>query len=967
MKIVGSIFVFLLCSLSVLGQKNISLLGTVLDKEGEQTIIGSNVELLNPKDSTIVTGAISDVNGIFSFKSLASGNYILKITYIGYKPIIQNLKLTKEKTNVNLGKLYMEVDAILLAETVVKGKRPDIIVKNDTIEYDAASYKVTENAVIEDLLKRLPGVEIDKDGKITVNGKEVKKFLIEDKEFFSDDPQIASKNLPADMVEKLQVVDRKSEMAQMTGFDDGEEETIINFTIKPGMKKGTMGNAFVGAGADMIDGNDLRYRAAGFLNRMQENDRYTFIAGTNNNNNMGAGDLGAQQFGGMRTRRGSGGITKTTNFMASIEKELSPFTSLNGDIRYTGMDRLSTNKVTETTVSERLSQIDRSSQLNQYLSNAVSANFRFEWEPDTMNTLIFRPNFVFNNSKSYEESALDRRNKETEAIILTEVEDAQAQGRGFGFGGNLEYSHKFHKPGRVLSFNIRGNYNDSYSHENNHNNTIRSVEEEFISILQNRRDENDNGRKTFQGSASWVEPLGRNNFLQLLYRFNYSNTKDVNSTYDLWKDLADYDPLLVMSMLDNDSIASLVLDQSRSTLRNSSEHRITLSFKSVREKYNYTIGLNVDPSYSLNETYQPSYNTVRPIAYSYDERLPNVQGDSLFSSIEQNVMNFSPVINFNYLFGQRSNLRIDYSGETNQPSANQLRDYIDMTRPNNWVEGNSDLKPGYSNSLRMRFQKYVAETQLNYNLMLNGGFSVNDIISTMEMMDNGIRMTSYRNVNGNWNTSFRGGFNTPLRNKKFTVGSNLSVNYRNQKSFVNALENTLKNFQVRIGTNSSYRSDLFDLGINANFSFNDIVYTVRPEDNQKTYNYGISGFTTWYLPYDLVIESDVNWTARSGYASGYNIPEVIWNASMTKQLFSKSYGTGSLKLEIYDILKNQSNVSSYETTNGFRTSEVNSLPSYFMCSFIYKFTSFPKASRSGDNEPPMDRGFRREGGQGRMF
>ncbi|MCC8145349.1 MAG: outer membrane beta-barrel protein [Bacteroidales bacterium] len=964
MKIFGNILIFFLCAVSVFGQGNISLSGTILDKTEEAPIIGGTVELLNPKDSTVITGAISDVNGIFSMPNLSSGKYILKFSYLGFNELTQNLSLSGNRPAMNVGKVYLEPNTILLSEAVIDGKKPEVIVKNDTIEYDAASYKVTENAVVEDLLKRLPGVEVDTDGKITVNGKEVKKFLIEDKEFFSDDPQVASKNLPAEMVEKLQVVDRKSETARLTGFDDGEEETIINLTVKPGMKKGTMGNAFVGAGTDLADDNDVRYRGAGFLNRMQGNDRYTVIAGINNNNNMGAGDLGAQQFGGMRTRRGSGGITETTNLMVSMDKELWSNATLNGDIRYTGLDRLSRTITEEATLSEERSQLDKSNSMNNYLSDAISTNFRFEWKPDTLNTLIVRPNFSYNKSKSFETSTLYRSNFDTGNMILDEYQSAKAKGEGYRFGGNLEYAHKFAKPGRVFSLSLRGNYNDSYSYENNFNRSIRfSDDNEETETIQNRRDENDNTSNSLRGTVTWVEPLGNSNFIQGSYRISYTDTKNINSTYDLWRDLEDYDPLLVNSLLANDSIATLVLDQSRSTLRDALEQRISVSFKAIREKYNYTIGFNIDPSNSLNETYQPFASQIEPITYMYDRRLPNVMGDSLFYSVEQNVVNFSPVINFNYLLGPRSNIRIDYEGETNQPSANQLRDYIDMSRPNNWVEGNPNLKPSYRNSLRARFMKYITESQLSYNISVNGDFSTNDIVSVMVLLDDGVRLTQYKNVNGNWNVSARGGFNMPLRNKKFTIGSFSSLSYRNQKSYVNSNENTMKNFQGRISANANYRSDLFDIGIRANFNYNDIHYTIQPEKNQQTYNYGVGGFTTWYLPYNWVIESDINWTDRAGYASGFNIPEVMWNASVTKQIFNNTNGTGSLKFDIYDILQDRNSISASYTDNGYKTTDSNAIPSYFMCSFIYKFTFFPKSSGSGNSEGEPRRGPGEGGGR----
>jgi hypothetical protein len=942
----GYILIFFFCSFSVFGQKNNTLSGTVLDKTGNEPIVAGSIELLNAKDSVFVAGTISGVDGFFSFKNLPEGNYILKITYIGYNTLFKDVNL---KSNRNIGKLYMQTNDILLQEAVIEGKKPEVIVKNDTIEYDAASYKVTENAVVEDLLKKLPGVEIDKEGKITVNGKEVKKFLVDSKDFFSDDPQVASKNLPAEMVDKLQVVDRKSEMARMTGFDDGEEETIINLTIRPGMKKGTMGNALAGAGSDLQDDKAMRYQGAAFVNSMKDNDRYTVIAGTNNNNNMGAADLGANQFGGMRMRRGGGGgIAKSTNLMASMNKEFSSELSLNGDVRYSGSDRLSISDVTQVTLFSNKPQLDRNHSDNNYFSGNMSANFTLEWKPDSQHTIIFRPNIRYNRSHSYEQGSSDRYNYIDMSQIFNSTSISLNKGQGINLGGSLDYSYKFNKPGRVFSFEINGSYNDSYSQENSYVHNTK-YEESLLPGKQDQRLENDESNGNSRITVSYVEPLGKNKFLQGIYRISYRDTRNINSTFDLLEDLQEYDPVLLHSLA-ADTTAVLAPDLSRSTVRYSTTQRFGLNFKSVHEKYNYTLGFNVDPSRSINKTYQPFAHNILYLPYLYERSLSNTIGDSLVNSTSQNVVNFSPVVNFNYLFTQRTNLRVNYEGQTNQPTANQLKGFIDKTNPIEWNEGNPSLKPGYQNSLRIRFSKYVAETQLAYNLDLNGNLSVNDITSVTHLLDNGVRLTSYENINGNWDTRLRGMFNMPLKNKKFTIGSFAMINYRNQNSLVNGIKNTMRNFTVMDNANINYRSDLFDAGINFSVNHSNIIYTINPEENQNTFNFGIGGYTTWYLPYNLVIESDINYTKRQGYYEGFNIPETIWNATVTKQLFNKKHGTGSLKLQIYDILQNRSNISASSTTNGFRTSEVNGIPTYFMCSFIYKFTAFPKQSAATESD-----------------
>ncbi|MDR0546794.1 MAG: outer membrane beta-barrel protein [Dysgonamonadaceae bacterium] len=931
---------FLLFSPAVFGQSNLT--GIIFDKADNEPIIAGSVDLLQRRDSASVTGAISDANGRFSIKNVKEGNYILKITYLGYQPVTKNISVPANES-MNLGRFYLETNDVLLQEMVVEGKRPDVVVKNDTIEYDAGSYKVTENAAVEELLKKMPGIEVDKDGKITANGKEIKKIMLDGKEFFTDDPQVASKNLPATMVDKVQVVDRKSDMARMTGFDDGEEETILNLMIRPGMKKGTMGNALVGAGADVPASHDLRYQGAAFVNHMKDDDRYTLILGTNNNNNMGAADLGAGRFGGMRMRRGGGnggGITESNMVMASMNKQFSPALSLNGDLRYNGSDRSAQN-LTEQWIS---SQFDRTLTNNNYVSNSAAANFNLEWKPDTLNTLIFRPQFGLNGSRSSEIESL-YRGKVANSDLLDTIYNAnsasRSQGRGFNFGGTLDYAHKFSKPGRVFSINLRGNFNSSYSYENSFTKYDRHLYENIVDFV--RRYENDDRANSYRATVSWVEPLGHNNFLQALYRYSYNDTKSLNSTYDI----DESNPDLYLALL-NDSL-------SRSTLRHSTSQRIGLSFKAVRAKYNYTIGLNLDPEKSINETWQARFNSQSSNYYD-DVRLPNFLGDSLVSSIPQDNFYISPTLNFNYIFSQRTNLRVDYEGETSQPSSNQLRDYVDMSNASNWVKGNPDLKSGYSNSIRMRFQKYVPETQLMYNLSLNGGFSFNDITSVTQMLDS-VRLTTYDNISGNWNVNTRGMFNVPLKNKKFTVNSFFNASYNNRNSYVYEKDknekqtNRQNTLSGMIRANINYRSDLFEVGLGAFTNYNDIANTIRPQNDLTTVSYGFSINTMWYLPYNWTLESDLNYTTRKGFSEGLNLAETMWNAAITKQLFNKKFGTGSLKLQIFDILQDRKFITSSATDNGTRISEdLLVIPSYVMCSFIYKFTVFPKASSATEDD-----------------
>ncbi len=977
MKYILQLFLFCLLSTPLLGQKNISVTGILVEKgEVNIPVEQATIRLLSLPDSSLVSGTTTTKTGGFTIRNISKGNYVLVASYIGFHNLYKQVELSGNPTSVSVGELVLIPDDILLAEAVVVAKANEVVVKNDTIEYNAASFKTEESAVVEDLLKKLPGVEVDSEGKITVGGKEVKKILVEGKEFFSDDPKVASKNLPANMIEKLQVLDQKSDMARMTGFEDGEEQTVINLTVKPGMKKGLVGNVAAGLGHDINSANDdFRFELGGMINQMNNSDRYTLMFGGNNTNNMGASDMGGSRFSGMRSMRrgGSSGIATSENLAFNLNKEFSKKLTLNGDISYGGSDRDVERLVEKTTTSMNkkdsttFSTIDKTVSTVNDVSDNLGVNLRLEWKPDDNNTLIFRPNFSYNKSNSTQNSRILTQDGLTNDTISEGPSYSYSEGYGHAFGGTLEYAHQFNKLGRVFSISLTGNHNESYSQET-YDWSIRYFDKGIYNPAKdstvNQRSENDNNTNSFRIYTSYVEPLGKNYFLQLAYRISKTNMESVNSTYDMDMYNRAYPPVIALDT------AVLNPTQSRSTIRESMEQRFSLNIKSMHEKYNYTIGLNIDPSKSNNKTVQPRFGAVTTeyIPFPFEDRLPNVIGDTVISEIPKNVINFSPTVNFNYKFAQRSSLRIDYEGRTTQPTANQLRDYTDYSNPRDTVRGNPNLKPGYQNELSARFEKFVPATQLFYTLRLNGNFSMNDVgsVATIDPETRN-RSTTYENINGNWNVYAMGIFNVPLKNKRFSVNSFTSGSYENKRSYTNQFLNTMKTLSVRERAGINYRSDLFDVGMNLSLNYANTVNEVQPDKNLRTYDWGVMGNTTWYLPHNFSVNTDISWSTKQGYSDGFNLSETIWNASLTKQLFSKKTGTGSLRLKIYDILQDRKSIYRSVGDNYIQDSRTNALQSFFMCSFIYRFNIFPNGSSisQSDFEPSMDRDrSRRDSGGG---
>ena len=957
-----SMFFLLFCALSAFSQTNLMLSGTLIDKESKEPILAGSLELQRAKDSVYVDGTISNAKGEFMFQNLKPNHYTLKISYIGYKTAFKDISLTGKEPAIRLGEIAMEANDILLKEAVVEGKRPEVAVKNDTVEYDAPSYKAGDNAVVEDLLKKLPGVTVDQNGNVTAQGKAVNKMYVNGKEFFRDDPQVATKNIPADIVDKVQVYDRKSDLAQMTGFDNGDEETVINLTVRPGMMQGTIGTVQVGAGKDVQNDNDLRYNENAFVRHQRGSDSYTLISRINNTNNMGGADVTGGGGGG-RVGGGGGnigynmpGITQAQNYMLNINKEFSPKLNINGDIRYSRQDRKAHSDISQITFAQALTQQETINQDYDNSGNNLFSNIRIDWNPNKQNAFIISPNIRFNQT-GQNGLGFDRRvNMDDQSVLLDSKSLTSSKGNTFMFGGTLNYSFKFPKVGRVFSVSMTGNYNNSYSQPKNITYyPLNSMDSLYSMIALDQSAENTALTDNISTTFSYVEPIGHRNFIQLLYRYSYSETESKNSTYNIMQSMQELMDYAGFAFIDT---ALIVPGQSRTVLRNAVDQRIGINFKAERKKFNLTFGFNIDPSKATNETYQPSANVLPPqlVESGFNGKLPLIRGDSLISSIPINVTNLSPTVNFRYIIDQRSNIRVVYEGTTTQPSADQLRNYpyIDINHPNDQTQGNPNLKPSYTNNLRVEFNKYVPATQLMYAFRMNGNYVINDIITITQVQGAGNgNLTTYENMNGNWNAFLLGMINKPL-SKKFSIGNSISANLSDNNSYINSQKNKMQSRMI--GDNLNLRLQLNDslyIGTTGMINYNNVAYTAVPQNNQKIYNYAWGANILWTFLPGWIFDSDITRNWRSGYPVGYNVSQTIWNAAITRQLFKKQQGTGSLKLQVFDILQDRKNISASQSASNLQFSQTNVIPSYFLASFIYRFSIFPKSSllKEGDMAP----------------
>ena len=914
----------LMISVGGFAQNNGRITGNVMDAELKEPIPEANVRILHQKDSTFYNGAATNAKGDFSI-SLPLGNYIVHVTYVGSHDFYQNVVLNSAKPTANLGTIELGADNILLDAAVVTAKAAEIVVKGDTVEYNADSYKVTESAVLEDMFKKMPGVEIDEDGKITVNGREVKKIMVDGEEFFSSDPKVASKNLPAKMVDKIQVHDRRTDMAMMTGFDDGDEETVINLTIRPGMKEGLFGNAFAGYGSqDRYEGNVM-------MNYMKDKNQYTLLGGLNNTNNAGFSDLASSMGGGGGGRRmfwgGTNGITKSENVGFNFSRQFSQDLKLGGNLRFGQTDNNTLSKThTQNILSSGNTFEDENNTSNNYSQN-FNMDLRMEWTPDTLTKIIFSPQAsLYNNRRTETSEFLTTRENLSDTINHGDSRYL-SDGNGKNISGRLDISRTLGKKGRILSAQLSGGISDSENKGSNISNTFYQDVSKPDDLIDQRQ-LNINDSKNWRGYFSYVEPIGNNNAVQLAYQYrqNFSESDRDTRTKD-----------------DDGNYTILDEEYSKKLENNFTNQEIELNFQSVRKDYDYTVGFSVQPSTSRSKTFV---------------------GDNMIDDLSRSVVNYAPTAQFNYRWSRQHNLRLRYYGNTDQPSVQQLSPVVDVSNPLNITYGNPDLKPSFQHRMNIRYQNFNPEKNRSMGIFGNIGYLTNDIVSsTTTDRETGKKETTYENVSGNWNANGRMMMNLPLKNIKFSIFSMSFASYNYNNGFSNGEKNLSRRMNLGETLGLNYRSDQFDFGIRGNINYNNVKNSLEGQQDQDFINYGGNANTTIYLPWDMSIESDINYSSNSGYADGFTQNEWLWNASIQKQLFKQKNGT--IRFKIYDILQQRSNINRSVTANYIRDTTTNTLTSYFMVHFVYRFNIFKGGATVDDMTPQRGMGRGYGGGRGR--
>ena len=919
--------------------------------------IAASVQLLNLPDSTQATGMASNTHGLYRLQA-KPGKYLLKVTYIGYQPSYTPVQLVSAPKR--MGDIVLQPDAIMLAEAVVVAEAPQVQVVEDTVQFNANAYRTPQGATLEELVKKLPGAEVDDDGNVKINGKDVSKILVNGKEFFGGDVATGLQNLPVEMIEKLKTYDKKSDLARITGIDDGEEETVLDLTVKKEMNTGWFGNA------DIAGGTEDRYSLRGMVNYFRGNTQVSLIGRANNVNDQAFSGGG----GGPRWRRNSGLTTRKDlglNFATESEK-----LALEGSARYNyrNNDQISTGYTENFLTGQDASSFSNSNSTQNSRNVSFWANFKMEWRPDTLTNIILRPNMSYSTTRtgSFSQSgtfnddpynyvdnpndfldlnALAQADLLSDEDPLKDIRVNTSNNRGYSDDNSLsaqatlQVNRKLNSKGRNITFRGRFEYGDDDSDQYSSSDTryflTGSTQDDDIIRRYITAPSTD---YSYQAQLTYSEPIAKATFLQFSYRFQYSLSESDKNTYDLaglgweWGD-----------RLPDDYLEHRDDDQSKYAEYQTYAHDARIGLRFVRPKYQLNAGFSFQPQ-NTRLTYQKG---------------------AIDTVSTRHVFNFAPNIDFRMRFSKVSQLRVTYRGRSSQPGMENLLPVTDDSNPLNVRVGNPDLKPAFSHNVRLFYNNYVPDKQRGIFSHAFFQMTQNSISSSRVYNDaTGGWTTTPRNINGNWSAFGMFGFNTALKNKKYTIGTFTNANYANNVGYLtsgrgaDAVErkNTTTNLTLNERLNATYRNDWLELGVNGTLSYSIERDKLTPSNNQQPYTFSYGANTTINLPWNMSIATNIANQSRRGYRdASMNRDELIWNAQIAQTFLN---GDATVSFEMYDILRQQSNITRSLTASGRSVYEYNGINSYCMVHFIYRLNIF--GGKKSNKRPEMGGpGFGRRG------
>ena len=930
----------LLVSIASFAQERL-VSGAIIDRDTKDPVEQVTVQLLKT-DSTYVTGAISNEKGLFHLNAPENGKYLLKITSVGYKPTVKRVVIEQDK-NLGLGNVVVGADAIMLKGAVVTAMAQKVTLKEDTFVYNSAAYRTPEGSVVEELVKRLPGAEVSDDGTIKINGKEVKKILVDGKEFMTGDTKTALKNLPTSIIDKIKAYDEKSDLSKVTGIDDGEEQTVLDFNVKKGMNKGLMSNIDLGIG------NKNRYSARGMGGYFNSNNRFMLFGNANNTSDRG--------FSGGGPRRGFGGgngLNASKMLAANYNYEEKNKFKFNTSLRWNHSD----GDVWSRRSSENFmgSSSSFSNSLNQNFSRSDSwnGNIRLEWMPDTMTNILFRPSISWttNDSRStgisasynqdpyqYSDDPLSdeaiEKMDEDDAVVNTQRSVSLNNSKNNNIRGMLQLNRKLNNKGRNVTLRMDAKYTDkdskSISLQNAHLYLVQNEAGLDSTYQTNRYNLTPSKDYSYSAQATYSEPLWKATFLQFSYKFTYSYSKSDRSTYDFSKYSFDgINPEYgawgnYLGRLDGELGDYRDDKLSRYSEYRNYTHDIQVMMRFVRQKYNLNFGVMIQPQRSkFIQDYQGKYvDTVRTVT------------------------NVSPTLDFRYRFSKMSNLRVNYRGTTSQPSISQLLNIVDDSDPLNVSMGNPGLKPSFTQNFRLFYNNFVQNHNKGVMTYINFSTTSNSISNKVTYDETtGGRITRPENINGNWNVMGAFMFNCSIDsagvwniNTDTNLGYNHYVSYlsldKSQDSQKNTTQNTTWNERLSL----SYRNDWLELSLDGTLAYNHAKNKLQPNSNLDTWQFSYGPSMTLTAPWGTSLNTSLSCSSRRGYSdASMNTDEFVWNAQLSQGFLKGKPLT--VMLQFYDLLHQQSTFSRAISSVSRTDTEYNAINSYAMLHVVYRMNLF---------------------------
>ena len=953
-----------LVAVVAMAQHNIS--GMVID-DAQDPIPQTTVKLLKT-DSTLVKGALTNMEGKFKIATQQTGEFILQVTCVGFKPYTKRVKVAEK--DVALGNIAMEPDAIMLKGATVTGHAAKVMLKADTFIYNAAAFRTPEGSVVEELVRRLPGAEVSDDGSIKINGKQVKKILVDGKEFMTGDTKTAMKNLPTNIIDRIRAYDKQSDMARVSGIEDGEEETVLDFGIKAGMNKGVMVNA------DLAAGTKNRYAGRIFGGVMKDDLKVFLMSNANNTNDQGfPGGGGGGRFGGGRQ-----GLNAMKMTGLNLNYEKTNKLTIDGSIRWNHSDGDTYSKsATESFYSGTTTSFSNSKSQNFSRSNQWNGQMRLEWQPDTMTNIMFRPNFSYNSndgtnwstSATFDQNPYDYSDDPLSEVVKLardygivknyNLSDGVNYSDSKSLRGMLQYNRRLNNRGRNITLQVNANWGEG---------TSKSMSNNYIYLfttpdttITNRYNLTPQDNWGYSLRANYSEPIANRVYLQFGYRYQYSYTKSDRKTYSLYgvdysgiePQYRNFDVYLNPLPLPLDDYEDQTL--SRYSNYKNYTHTAEVTLRVVRPTYNLNVGFQVVP--------QKSH-----FVQDYTKLLNGVT-TRLRADTTRTVTNFSPTLDFRWKKSQTGQLRVTYRANTQQPSISNLLDVYDDSNPLRITTGNPGLKPSFTQNINLFYNDYFTNHQRAVMTFVNFSTTSNSVSNkTTYNTETGGTITRPENIDGNWNGNLGFMFNTAIDSAAFfnvNTYTNLSYNHNVGFVSVNNMADSQKSVTKALGVgerlSASYRNDWFEFELNGSLNYTYRRSELQSNNNLDTWQFSYGAMTGVTAPWGMQLTTNINMQSRRGYSDeSMNTNELIWNAQLSQSFLKGNALT--LSLQFYDILQQQSTVSSILNAMQRSDTEYNAITSYAMVHVIYRLNLFGGGFNGGFGGGRGGRGGRGQGGPG---